>query len=628
MTNLDNFDRQLNEHDLPVLFDDQSPAEDNLLKRALSKAERLFGPYIHKLDEGDGGWIAARWNKCDSYGYRLSGPLESEQPRTSLDYERCLAKLENTTHGIIDQNTFFYLFSKRWEHWSIGRGGKGIKNILGRDDLAQEPDKLRKRLNEAIAAISAFNLQTSDCAKFFDEIMNQRGWKLYPDTTVLFHMVWPRFYPIWYKRTEDDYSQIDGIEKLLDALSTELGVPRVAINIHGDYNQYSSAYRLLLRLYHEFVYKNQRQPLNTPHFDYFTQFLAELDPSRETLRMLLQRKALVLYGVPGTGKTHAAINELAPGIAEANHVHKVQFHPGYSYADFIIGIRPRSMGTDVKYPVEPGILYRLAAEAALAFKDAGGEKFFGDGAPLLKHHADGKSEDIRKKLRFVLVIDEINRADMAKVLGEAMFQLEYRGTESTMLPLQMLEGDIVTSVFPGKKPLFPDPFDGGRSFYIPQNLYIIGTMNNADRSISGFDMALRRRFAWAEHIFSPASLREMLKKKCEGNPDSLAELKLTNMEPYITRCQGLNELIAEGGAAEQGGDKLPFHGDHVIGQTYFAEIVSIVRQSEQKKTITRYHLEILWLYYLLPLLEDFLGYEVHQYRQEVKELGRTFISKL
>jgi 5-methylcytosine-specific restriction protein B len=119
----------------------------------------------------------------------------------------------------------------------------------------------------------------------------------------------------------------------------------------------------------------------------------------------------------------------------------VQFHPSYSYEEFILGIRPET-GIDgsVRYPLVPGRFLEFCEQAR------------------------------ERRGRSVLIIDEINRADLPRVFGELMYLLEYRDAEVTLA--------------------------GGRRFGIPPGVRIIGTMNTADRSIALVDSALRRRFAF------------------------------------------------------------------------------------------------------------------------------------
>jgi hypothetical protein len=239
---------------------------------------------------------------------------------------------------------------------------------------------------------------------------------------------------------------------------------------------------------------------------------------------------------------------------------------------------------------------------------------------------DGSDLQEEKAYRYILVIDEINRADLAKTLGEVMYLLEYRGKKNHVsLPHEMNGPANLTSVFDPQKTLARDPFEGGKSFYLPENLYLIGTMNHADRSISGFDMALRRRFAWSLLTFSSVALRRMLAQL-------LAEHTLTvrNSEPYVRRCCDINRRI-ENGEGAAGESALPFTSDNVIGHTYFAEIARIVAQRTGDTRDTKIipaDLERLWLYHLQPLLEDYLGFEVHGYRDELNGLRNHFVARL
>jgi 5-methylcytosine-specific restriction enzyme B len=160
----------------------------------------------------------------------------------------------------------------------------------------------------------------------------------------------------------------------------------------------------------------------------------------EAVGLLRERHQLVFYGPPGTGKTYVALKLAEALAADPARRRLVQFHPAYSYEDFFEGYRPR--------PAESGLVYELVP------------------GPL-KQMAEAARRDPRRD--YVLVVDEINRANLPKVFGELLFLLEYRDrTASTMY--------------------------GGEEFGLPANLYIIATMNTADRSIALVDAALRRRF--------------------------------------------------------------------------------------------------------------------------------------
>jgi 5-methylcytosine-specific restriction enzyme B len=173
--------------------------------------------------------------------------------------------------------------------------------------------------------------------------------------------------------------------------------------------------------------------------------------------LLRDRKQLVFYGPPGTGKTYVAEAFADWFAGSRDRVETIQFHSSYAYEDFVEGIRPNLDATDLRYALVPGVLRRFAKRAA---------------------------EDPRPH---VLIIDEINRANLARVFGELLYLLEYRD-RSVRLPYSQ------------------------ERFELPGNLYVIGTMNTADRSIALVDFALRRRFHFIEFPAAPEILRRWLMK--------------------------------------------------------------------------------------------------------------------
>ena len=311
-------------------------------------------------------------------------------------------------------------------------------------------------------------------------------------------------------------------------------------------------------------------------------------------------QAMIFYGPPGTGKTHHAqevareLLELGrlPGkeeeetpspmplskesFAAANFTslfgaispatlnhgcwELVQFHPSYSYQDFIGGIMPDVDGTTVAYHKIHGIFKRFC-DRAREFSD----------------------------WPFVFMIDEINRADLSAVFGELLFAIEYRGRTVNL-------------------PHF-GPFD------IPKNVFIIGTMNISDKSLVTFDLALRRRFLFFK-------LKPDLHTLEDWNDGAEPEKKIhsDDLAALIASGKALNLSLVD----KINGLRLP--EDYGIGQAYFMKIRDFcVPGDDELLHITDFARERLWDYYLEPLLEEYLGAEVEEFRPKLTEFRQRFV---
>ena len=188
-------------------------------------------------------------------------------------------------------------------------------------------------------------------------------------------------------------------------------------------------------------------------------FLQEIDI------LLEDKKQIIFQGPPGTGKTYVA-RELARYLAGSDgSVRLVQFHPSYSYEDFVQGFRPKVTDDgQARFVLRAGPLLQAAQQAAATHPD-------------IKHF---------------LIIDEINRGNLASVFGELYFLLEYRNES-----IQLQYSD--------------------KPFKLPDNLYIIGTMNTADRSIALVDLALRRRFYFVEFHPDNEPIKGVLRRWLDKN---------------------------------------------------------------------------------------------------------------
>ena len=171
----------------------------------------------------------------------------------------------------------------------------------------------------------------------------------------------------------------------------------------------------------------------------------------EVVELLRERRFVVLQGPPGTGKTRLAGEVMA--VDFNGHGTAVQFHPAVTYESFVAGISPDVNEAALRFEVKPGWLVQAATAAG---QNGGG---------------------------YLLHIDEINRADLGRVLGEAIYLFE---------PREIARGE-------SRRVQLPHALGDGRTeFSLPQNLFILGTMNSADRSIAILDLAVRRRFAFVD----------------------------------------------------------------------------------------------------------------------------------
>ena len=366
------------------------------------------------------------------------------------------------------------------------------------------------------------------------------------------------------------------------------------------------------------------------------------------LDILKKSKNLILRGAPGTGKTYLA-KEIAKELTDGDEdqIGFVQFHPSYDYTDFVEGLRPDSNEDgSIFFKLKEGIFKKFCQNAIDAQKTGGQDNFDeawdlyleyvnsrdekeyltefsyltvnsrnnfninyetkAKGTVLTKSYVyelykdenylkkpyyrnQGKKvlETLKKRFglkdyispteintdkNFVFIIDEINRGEISKIFGELFFSIDpgYRGRD----------GEVYTQ--------YANLHETDDKFYIPKNVYIIGTMNAIDRSVDTFDFAMRRRFRFVE--VTAESQLYILDQEL-GEDAEEAKTRLRNLNTAIENVQELNSH---------------YH----IGPSYFCNLKEL-----------DYDYELLWSDYLKPLLEDYLrgSYEEFETLETLKK---------
>lgn len=294
---------------------------------------------------------------------------------------------------------------------------------------------------------------------------------------------------------------------------------------------------------------------------------ALLSPKEEEVRRkLLKSHNVILHGAPGTGKTHMA-NRIASHIvtdgactdvaalspSDRERIEFVQFHPSYDYTDFVEGLRPvlgsaeEGQAGSIGFAKKDGIFKAFARKAAEACGPEDGD--LNSNADIPKH---------------VLIIDEVNRGEVSKIFGELFFAIDpgYRG------PKGKIKTQYASMDGSDGKECSPATAWEDDKIYVPENVYIIGTMNDIDRSVDNFDFAMHRRFRFLE--ITADDTKDMLE---DEKPKAVMD--------------ALNELIA---------DNVNLGSSFQIGASYFMKLANELDGSYEE----------LWNDYLGPLLYEYV----------------------
>ncbi len=268
--------------------------------------------------------------------------------------------------------------------------------------------------------------------------------------------------------------------------------------------------------------------------DFLKEVFIDAKEAEELIELLEYKNNIILQGPPGVGKTFIGkrLAYLHSGVKDSSKIRMVQFHQSYSYEDFVRGFRPNGTGG---FELKDGIFYELCKEAAK-----------------------------EPSKNFYLIIDEINRGNLSKIFGELLMLIEKdkRGAEHAI---------TMTYTKPKEE-----------KFFVPKNLYIIGTMNTADRSLSLVDYALRRRFSFVdmEPAFNKVSFKDFLIMR--GVSEEFI-LKI------IDSMNALNDEIEK--------DDVELGKGYRIGHSYFCNIDNLEDQQKWYERIIRFEIK--------PLLEQY-----------------------
>lgn len=285
---------------------------------------------------------------------------------------------------------------------------------------------------------------------------------------------------------------------------------------------------------------------------------------------------VIMYGPPGTGKTYSVVKNLDFVCqGDSTRYEILQFHPSFTYEDFIEGIKPKgvSKGGNIRFELVNGVFKNFCIKAK-------------------------KTPD----KPFYFVVDEINRANLSSVFGETLSLLEkdYRHDGKSKRNLIRTQySTLIEDLLKENKEKYEDLayiIDNGEvKFGVPENIFFIGMMNDVDKSIDAFDLALRRRFKWIRKDCDYKVIEEETRYK--------HKVDFSNIGQYTKACKTLNEFISGiNDKNVQVRESLALGKSYEFGHSFFMKMSDIAKHTK----ISQHNLETLFNLYLRPTLKEYL----------------------